>query len=251
MKERIAPISQHTNLADSPSLQCIYHLLKPRMVQRGLPISTYMRYPLDTNSGATALYYTEHSGSHQCIVPHAGLRINNHIDYKTDPTLYCRQLIDVGWSTDTPSVDTSTEFGAYVYSVYAETVETPRPYCGSTHQGPDYRPYTRLENTSCRIGSAVMPWPSEDVNTCVRWLMGTTIEESYANFRAWYKGTHSEPNLGPWLSLLDLLPEGDYPDSRRQFYHISWLVQRVLGLEEEERLRRRVRLYASNHSKQE
>ena len=210
-----------------------------------------MRYPLDINSGATALYYTEHCGLHQCVVPHTSLRIDDSVDYKTDPSLYCRSLIDVGWCTDTPSVDTSSEFGAYVYSVYAETVETPRPYCGSTHQGPAYRPYSRLENTSCRIGSSVMPWPSEDVNTCVRWLSSDAIEHAYVNFLSWYKGTHVEPHLEPWLSVLDLLPEGDYPDSRRQFHHIVWLVQRVLGLGEEERLRRRVRLYASNHSKQE
>ena len=210
-----------------------------------------MRYPLDTNSGATALYYTEHTDSHQCIVPHAGLRIHNSVDYKTDPSLYCRSLIDVGWTVSTPSVDTSTDFGAYVYSVYAETIETPRPYCGSSHQGPVYRPYTRLENTSCRIGSSVMPWPSEDVNTCVRWLMGDTIELSYTNFVAWFAATHAEPNLHPWVDLLDLLPEGAYPESRREFHHTVWLVQRVLGLRDEERLRRRVRLYASNHSKQE
>ena len=210
-----------------------------------------MRYPLDTNSGATALYYTEHSGVHQCIVPSSALKIHNHIDYKIDPSVYCRSLIDVGWSTDTPSVDTSTEFGAYVYSVYAETVETPRPYCGSSHQGPPYRPYTRLENTSCRIGSTVMPWPSEDVSTCVRWLCGSTIESAYSNFLSWFDHTHAEPYLTPWLDLLDLLPEGDYPDSRRHFHHTVWLVQRVLGLQEAERLRRRVRLYASTHSIQE
>ena len=210
-----------------------------------------MRYPLDTNSGATALYYTEHAGDHQCIVPHVGLRIHNSVDYKTDPSLYCRSLIDVGWTVSTPSVDTSTDFGAYVYSVYAETIETPRPYCGSSHQGPVYRPYTRLENTSCRIGSSIMPWPSEDVNTCVRWLMGDTIELSYTNFVAWFAATHAEPNLHPWVDLVDLLPEGAYPESRREFHHTVWLVQRVLGLRDEERLRRRVRLYASNHSKQE
>lgn len=210
-----------------------------------------MRYPLDTNSGATALYYTEHSGDHQCIVPHVGYKIDDSIDYKVTPNLYCRQLIDVGWTVNTPSVDTSTDFGAYVYSVYAETVETPRPYCGSSHQGPVYRPYTRLENTSCRIGSSVMPWPSEDVSTCVRWLMGDTIELSYTNFVAWFAATHAEPNLHPWVDLLDLLPEGAYPESRREFHHTVWLVQRVLGLRDEERLRRRVRLYASNHSKQE
>ena len=210
-----------------------------------------MRYPLDTNSGATALYYTEHTDNHQCIVPHAGLRIHNSVDYKTDPSLYCRSLIDVGWTVSTPSVDTSTDFGAYVYSVYAETIETPRPYCGSSHQGPVYRPYTRLENTSCRIGSSIMPWPSEDVNTCVRWLSSGSIETAYAAWCAWYQDTHAEPYINPWLDLLDLLPEGDYPDSRRQFYHTTWLVQRVLGLQDDERLRRRVRLYASNHSKQE
>ena len=200
------------------------------------------------NSGATVIL--------QCDVPRCDY-YSIHYDTVLVNTPYaiCRSLLDRSDRTSTPCVLLDSDFSREVYAVYTDMCytlgRTPLDYTGSE---PKPLPSIEWDLGRRRIisagayGSVVNPWPSEDVDTCVRWLLREPLFLDPVQC-VYDTGVES---IQTWLLSvnLDLVPEA-CPRSRRDLVETQRVAQRICGLPAEELVHRWVLHVASTHRTQD
>ena len=168
------------------------------------------------------------------------------------PYAICRSMLDSVSDLDIPAVLLDSDFSREVYAVYTDLCytlgRTPLDYTGlspAVHSGWDLGRHDRV--TSAAYGSTACPWPSQDVDTCVRWLLS---EPEFPDPVSIVYDTPVEA-IQRWLLSfnLDLVPEA-CPRSRRDFVETQRVAQRICNFSAESLVRRWVLHVASIHRTQ-
>lgn len=198
------------------------------------------------NSGATVL---------QCDVPRCDY-YSIHYDSVLVNTPYsiCRSLLDQTPGSGVPCVLLDSDHARSVYTIYTDLCytlgRTPLDYTGSEPlalPSIEWDLGRRRVRSARAYGSVVNPWPSQDVDTCVRWLLSepefpdpvqTVYDTSVEHIQTWLLSVN-----------LDLVPAA-CPRSRRELVETQRVAQRICGLHCEELVRRWVLHVASIHKTQ-
>lgn len=203
-----------------------------------------MQFDEFPNSGATILsadvprcdYYSIHYDSVLVNTPYS----------------ICRSLLDRVDDGYRPCVLLDSDFSREVYAVYTDLCytlgRTPLDYTGSNplpHSGWDLGRVDRI--SSVAYGSVAAPWPSTDVDACVRWLMS---EPEFPDPTTVVYDTGVE-GIQSWLLSfnLDLVPEA-CPRSRRELVETQRVAQRICNLSAGSLVRRWVLHVALTHRTQ-
>lgn len=203
-----------------------------------------MQFDQFPNSGATVL---------QCDVPRCDY-YSIHYDSVLVNTPYsiCRSLLDATDDGHRLCVLLDSEFSLEVYAVYTDLCytlgRTPLDYTGASpvpHLGWDLGRHDRVSSRA--YGSVAAPWPSQDVDDCVRWLMS---QPEFPDPTSVVYDTPVE-QIQRWLLSvnLDLVPEA-CPRSRRELVETQRVAQRICNLPAEALVDRWVLHVASIHRTQ-
>jgi hypothetical protein len=203
-----------------------------------------MQFDQFPNSGATILV---------CDVPRCDY-YGIHYDtvLRNTPYSLCRSLLDLGDDGYRPCVLLDSDFSREVYAVYTDLSytlgRTPLDYTGSepqVHSGWDLGRQDRVSSRA--YGSTACPWPSKDVDACVRWLMS---EPAFPDPVSVVYDTPVE-SIQSWLLSvnLDLVP-ALCPRSRRDLVETQRVAQRICNLPAETLVGRWVLHVALTHRTQ-